>query len=328
MAHSPRPFPFIFRTFIVASCVASVASLADAAAPSDPTRVTAVANATVRTSPSPDAPAIAQLPLGTELQEASPAGLDKTWLLVRLGDAREGWLQARLTKPLDPVWRTEAYDAIIGERLSRKGDGFNALVELVSFIDRAAPQYGDPASRAGVELARLRALSLATAAIPFGSAKREPYASWLAARKQDVMYDEPGGRWMVRNTSIWDAHAKHRDTPVADDIAWFAVTTGLAGECEGNVACYFSAQNMLHGEYLRTHPFGRHAVDASSAVTAMVETVTASGQVKTPYGFNRRDDCTQLSFAVDGLSAAIHSAKGPGWESTLANLSAIRKLCQ
>ena len=328
MTYSPRLFPFRFVTFIAVTYIVSSASVARAGEPADPIRLTSVANATVRTAPSADAPAVAQLALGTEVQEAGPGGLDKTWVLVRMSDAREGWLQARLTKPLDPVWRTEVYDAIIAERLSRKGDGFNALAELVSFIDRASPAYGDTESRANVELSRLRALSLAAAAIPFGNAKREPYASWLAARQSDVIYDEPGGRWMVRNTSIWDAHTKHQETPVADDIAWFAVTTGLAGECEGNVACYLSAQNMLHGEYLRAHPFGRHAAEAVGAVTTMVDTVASSGQLKKPYEFNRKDDCTQLTFAVDGLSSAIRIAKSPGAESTLASLSAVRKLCQ
>jgi hypothetical protein len=291
-------------------------------------RVTAVANATVRAAPSADAPAVAQLPLGTEVQEAGPPGLDKTWVLVRLNDAREGWLQTRLTKPLDPVWRSEAFDSIIAERLSRKGDGFSATVELVSFIDRVRPEYGDPASRANVELARLRALSIAAAAIPFGSAKREPYASWLAGHQNEVVYDEPGGHWMLRNVAIWDVHARHRETLVADDIAWFAVTTGLAGECEGNVACYIAAQNILHGEYLRAHPFGRHATEAVGAVNATLAAVIPSGLVAKPYQFDRKDDCQQLIMAVDGLSSAIRTAKANGWEPATANLTTVRKLCQ
>ena len=139
MASSLRSFAFIFGILIAVIPVVSPLTVARAAEPSDPVRVTSVANATVRTAPAADAAAVAQLPLGTEVQEAGPGGLDKTWVLVRLGDAREGWLLTRLTKPLDPVWKTEVYDAIIAERLSRKGDGFNALAELVSFIDRAAP---------------------------------------------------------------------------------------------------------------------------------------------------------------------------------------------
>ena len=151
MAVSPRRHPYVSLCFVAVSGVIGIAPAPARAGESDGAkRVTAVANATVRSAPSPNAPAVAQLPLGTEVLESGPSGLDKTWVLVRLGDSREGWLQTRLTKSLDPVWRSETYDAIISERLARKGDGFNATAELVSFIERVRPEYGDPASRAGV----------------------------------------------------------------------------------------------------------------------------------------------------------------------------------
>src|SRR6185436_18626807 len=102
-----------------------------------------------------DAAAIAQLPLGTELADAGPAGLDKTWIRVRLADNREGWLLSNLTRPLDPIWRWPVFDRIIAERLGRKGDGFVASVELVNFIERVAPEYTDVDGRGRIELARL-----------------------------------------------------------------------------------------------------------------------------------------------------------------------------
>ena len=328
MAVSPRRFPFVSMSFITVSCVIGAApALARAGESDGAKRITAVANATVRSAPSPDAPAVAQLPLGTEVQESGPAGLDKTWVLVRIADSRDGWLQTRLTRSLDPVWRSETYDAIITERLGRKGDAFSATAELVSFIERVRPEYGDPASRAGVELARLQALARAAAAIPFNGAKREPYQSWLASRQHELAYDEPGGRWMVRNPAIWQTHARHRDTPAGDDIAWFAVSTGLAGECEGFVACYFAAQNALHGEYLRAHPFGRHAGEAVASVNSTLEAVWSGEQFTKSYAFDRKDDCQQLTTAVDGLASAIQTAKASGWESAVAGLSAVRRQC-
>ena len=333
MALSPRRLPFVSVCFM-SVCFMTVSyfmgvppAMARTGESGGARRVTAVANATVRSAPSADAAVVAQLPLGTEVQESGPSGLDKTWVLVRLDDAREGWLQTRLSRPLDPVWRSETYDAIITERLGRKGDGFSATVELVSFIERVAPEYGDPDSRASVELARLRALSRAAATVPFNGAKRAPYQSWLAARQHELVYDEPGGRWMVRNPAIWQVHAKYRHTPAGDDLAWFAATTGLAGECEGFVACYFASQNALHGEYLRAHPFGRHAGEAVAAVNATLEAVWSGGQFTKLYYFDRKDDCQQLTTAVDGLLSAIQTAKAAGWESAVANLSAVRKQC-
>ena len=329
MVLSPRRSPFISVSLVVVTCIVTVLPVAaDAGASDDAVRVTAVANATLRAAPSPDAPAVAQLPLGTEVRDASPAGLDKTWALVRLPDAREGWLQTRLTKPIDPVWRTEAFDAIIAERLARTGDGFNVSAALVSLIDRVAPQYGDPASRATVALSRLRAVARAAAAIPAGGARREPYASWLAARGSDLIYDEPGGRWIMQSAAIWDVHAAHRDVPAADDIAWFAVTTGLAGECEGQVACYFSAQNQLAGAYLRAHPFGRRAADAVRAVDDLLAAVAREGRIHAPYSFDRTMDCQELTKAVDGLSAAIETSRGTTAATTVANLAAVRKMCR
>jgi hypothetical protein len=326
MAISPRRSSFPSCAFIA---VIAVLALTDdvAAQTGGALRLTSAANATLRAAPSPEAPAIAQLPLGTEVREAGPAGLDKTWRLVRLGDAREGWLQTRLTKAVDPDWRSETYDAIIAERLGRKGDGFGATVELLSFIERVAPEYGDPDSRAGVALARLQALARAAAAIPFNGAKREPYGSWLGARQPELVYDEPGGRWIVRNPAIWNVHAKYRETAASDDIAWFAATTGLAGECEGFVSCYFASENTLRGDYLRTHPFGRHAADAVASVNSMLGAVWSAGEFTKPYSFDRKDDCQQLAAAVDGLVSAIQTAKAAGWESTVANLSAVRKQC-
>jgi hypothetical protein len=308
--------------------LAATTDVAVRMAQADPVRITAVANVTLRSSPSVQAPAVAQVPLGTEVRDASPAGLDKTWILVRLDDSREGWVQARLTRTLDPVWPWPVFDEIIAERLGRKGDGFPALAELVSFIDRVTPTYHDPDSRARVELARLRALSFAAAAVPFNASRREPYASWLQARAGEVVYDEPGGRWMVPAPVVWNVHARHADTNVADEIAWRAVAAGLPGECEGNIACYFTAGNLLHGAYLRAHPVGRYAADSVAAVDRLVDSVVPSGQVKTPYQFDRQSDCRDLRAAVESLSQTIQNADAARWDATVVKLAAVRTLCQ
>ena len=227
------------------------------------------------------------------------------------------------------MWRTEAYDAVIADRLSRKGDGFNALAELVSFIDRAAPAYGDAESRANVDLSRLRALSLATAAIPFGNAKREPYASWLAARKSDVTYDEPGGRWMVRNTSIWDAHAKHQETAVADDIAWFAVTSGLAGECETDLPCRVTWIDRLEGEYLRRRPTGAHVGLVHWRIADRLDRFLTSLQARPALiaEFKPPVHCTALRLHLDPLRAAVDSTTSPNQAAAQAALTRYAQLC-
>ena len=326
MALSRRSSLIQSGTFVLVTCFIASSSIIRASAPPDASRITAVANVTLRATPSSTAVAVAQLPLGTEVIESGPSGLDKTWVQVRLSDAREGWVQSSLTRPLDPVWRWPVFDRIISERLGRKGDGFPAGVELVAFIERVAPEYTDKDGRARVELARLKALASTAAAIPFRQSSREPYASWLAARKEQVVYDEPGGRWMVRPELVWKTHSAHASSAMADDMAWFAVNTGLPGECEGEVSCYLSAFNLLQGEYLRRHPAGQRAAESVELLAQSTERLAPAGKVAPAYTFDRRG-CQDMVKAVDGLSAAIKETRAASRDRALTSLSEIRKLC-
>jgi len=293
----------------------------------DAVRITAVTNVTLRATPSSTAMAVAQLPLGTEVIESGPSGLDKTWVPVRLPDAREGWVQSSLTRPLDPVWRWPVFDRIISERLGRKGDGFPAGVELVAFIERVAPEYTDKDGRARIELARLKALSSTAGAVPFKQANREPYASWLAGRKEQVVYDEPGGRWMLRPDLIWSTHAAHASTAIADDIAWFAVNTGLPGECEGELSCYLAAFNVLQGEYLRRLPAGRRAAESVDFVAQSMNRLAPAGKLAPAYSFDR-GGCREMVKAVDGLSSAIKDTRTAAKDRALGALTDLKKLCE
>lgn len=313
---------FIFFVGITTSVVAIQAT------PSDPVRITAVANVTIRATPSLDAPVVAQLPLGSEVAEAGPIGLDKTWVRVRLADGGEGWLQSKFARPLDPVWRWPVFDEIIASRLGRKGDGFPANVELVAFIDRVAPEYTDPDGRARIELSRLRALSATLASIPFRGARREPYSSWLGARKSEVIYDEPGGRWMLAPAPLWDLHARHSGTSIADDIAWFAVTNGLPGECEGFLPCYLEARNRSEAEYLRRHPAGRHATEAVDIITRTAGTLTAAPLGKVGYEFDRTRDCRDVVASVDALTGAVQRTGASNRDAAIGSLATVRKYCQ
>ena len=321
-------------SLVVSSCLVLVAALSSihtpityASSQVESARITAAANVTLRAMPSADAAAVAQLPLGTELVEAGPAGLEKTWVRVRLTDGREGWLQASLARPFDRNWPWPAFDRIIADRLNRKGDGFPSATELVAFIERVAPEYTDRDGRGRIELARLRATSAALSAIPFGAGLREPYASWLAARKGFVTYDEPGGRWMLTDTTVWDVHGEQSETTSADEIGWFAVGNGLAGECEGHLPCYLVWRNRLHGEYLRRHPSGKYAAAALGVIKATADLLIAPAKPGSSYDFDKKRDCRDVALSIDVLTTAVQGARVDGREAAIASLAAVRKTC-
>jgi hypothetical protein len=330
MCRSFRSFRPSFFLFILAFLIsgASTTRAAGAIGLPDQMRITAAANVTVRTLPAAAAAAVAQVPLGTELSDSGPEGLDKTWVRVTLADGREGWVLANLTKPLDSQWRWPTFDAIIADRLSRKGDKFAALAELAAFIERVAPEYTDVDGRARIELARLRAVSLAARSIPFQASKREPYASWLKARSMEVVYDEPGGRWMLAPRVIWEAHARIESASIADEVAWFAVTNGLGGECEGYLVCYFDRRNQLHGEYLRLHPNGQHAVDAIGVLKETADEIAAAPKPSQAFQFDRARDCRDVNASLDALTKAVTGTRAGVREATLASLVAVRRICQ
>ena len=220
------------------------------------------------------------------------------------------------------------FDEIIASRLGRKGDGFPANTEFVAFIERVAPEYTDADGRARIELARLRALSTTLASIPFNGARREPYSSWLGTRKHEVVYDEPGGRWMLAPGPLWDLHARHSATSAADDLAWLAVTNGLPGECEGFLPCYLEARNRSEAEYLRRHPAGRHVTEAVDIIKRTAETLTAPPLGKVGYEFDRKRDCRDVVASIDALTGAVQKTAAAGKDAAVASLAAIRAQCK
>jgi hypothetical protein len=327
MAHQSR-LADVHRGMAAVATVALSLLIGQSVAEAGQIRITAVSNATLRAMPASGAEVVAELPLGTELDNAGPAGLDKTWVRVRLADSREGWVLASLTRTLDPAWRWPVYDEIIGTRLARRGDGFPARAELVTFIERVAPEYTSSEGRAAIELARLRATRSALEAIPFGSARREPYASWLGARSDDVVYDEPGGQWILASAPVWAQHARHWGTQAADEIAWLAATNGLPGECEGHVSCYVDVRNRLEGEYLRREPDGRHADEAVAAVTRTVGLIIAPATPRQAWQFDTTRDCRKLVESVDALIDAVQGTVVADREAAVLGLQSLRAFCQ
>lgn len=294
---------------------------------SDGLRITAAANVTLRQTPVAGAQAVGQLPLGSVLVDIGPPGMDKTWVRVKDAAGREGWLQASLTRGLDPQWRWTAYDAVVADRLSRKGDGFSAAAELVTFIERVLPEYTNAEGRAQMELNYLRAVAAALGAIPRRGDQREPYASFVKSKAAMVVFDEPGRRWMISDRAIWDLHAKAARTPAAEPTAWFAVTNGLRGECGGYLPCYVDWRNRLEGEYLRRHPDGTHASHAVATITTVTERLAAPATPSHAFQFDRTRDCRDLTLSVDALLKAVQVARVGGKDAALTGLGSLKKLC-
>ncbi len=294
-----------------------------------PQRITAATNLTLRQTPSADAAVLAFLPIGTEVTDATVADLDKTWIHVRLADNREGWLLGNLTRVVEPGRRTSTIEAIILDRLGRRGDGPSATIEVADFIERELPGVTDAQAAARFDLYRLRAVATVLATIRLNLGKHDPYLSWLDRHKDLIAYDEPGGRWLLSNAAVWQIHDQHADTAAADEIAWLAAKTGLPGECTGSLVCYVEALNKLDGEYLRRHPTGRHVDEAAAKIKEVADQLAAAPRAQSLYVFDRTRDCAALTHAADGLGAAVSGAAvaKSGKADATQSLAALRSTC-
>lgn len=323
MTAARHPLPGLLIALAVAAATTAVGAGAH-----DSVRMTAATNLTLRQTPNADAPVLAFLPIGTEVTEAGPGGMDKTWVRVRLTDNREGWLLANLTRVVEPGRRTATVEGIVIDRLGRRGDGPPATIELADFIEREASSVTEMQTSARFDLYRLRAVSCVLTTIRLNLGKRDPYLSWLDRHQELIAYDEPGGRWILSNSAIWQIHDQHLDAAAADEIAWLAATNGLAGECGGKLVCYVEALNKLQGEYLRRHPSGRHADEAVAKIEDASAQLSAPGIAHPLYLFDKARDCAPLMKGVDGLSAAIAASSAAGKVEAGQSVGGLRTACK
>jgi hypothetical protein len=318
-------------------CVVTVALAAVyAGAASDERRITNASSVRLRSAPVTSASIAAELPLGTELIALERRDAADPWYRVQSDDGRNGWVLGRLTTSLDPGRRDQTIESIVLGRLSRRspvtgdGESFSTRLQLFDLIERTAARLNDREAQARFALYRLRSLNDVALGVPFGRGDSDPYRPWIRAHREEVAYNEPGGSWMVNPSHVIQTHEKHPDTAAADDIAWFLVTNGVGGECEGDVPCYIDRQNQLNGRYLRSHPHGRH-VDESNAdlarrLNGIMDNLRTFPLVLQEFDPGTR--CGELRTSLDPLVAAVTASTSARKAEALAATDRFAQLCR
>jgi hypothetical protein len=255
---------------------------------------------------------------------------------VRTNDGRDGWVFGALTTALVPNRRDQIIESIVEGRLGSSGN-FSANVQLVDFIERTNGTLSDREARGRFGLYLLRALGAAFHGVPVREREvelkrpdAEPYGSWIRGHLDAARYNEPAGSWMVDPDYAQAVHDQHRQSFAADDIAWFYVTNGLFGECEGDVPCYVSWQNGLNGWYLRRHPQGRHADEATADIAQRLNGVM-DNLLRFPRvlaEFDPMTRCNELHESLAPLTAAVTASTSTRKTEALAALKRFAQLCK
>lgn len=290
-------------------------------------------NVRVRTAPEVAASILFELPLGAELSQIARSNSGDPWLRVRTDDAREGWVLGRLTIPIDAARHDETVETLVVAQLKRHSEmrrtSFAARVQLFDLIERTSATLNKREARARFALYRVRSMQDVLFGVPSQGADREPYRAWIASHDDVALYIEPGG-WIVDPAYVLNVHDEYRDSPAADDIAWFYVQNGWLSECEGDVPCYVGWVNNLHGWYLLAHPGDRHSEDANAEIARALNGVMDNFQrfplVLAEFGPKTR--CGELHLVLDPLVAAVTASTSVHKADALSAIDRFATLCR
>ncbi len=294
-----------------------LAAAAPDAAPPD-RRIVSAASVSLREAPGVSRRVVARLPLGTLVVEvARTGGVDTIegetapWLEVAAESGEEGWLFGALTYPYADEERDALALQIAGERLKRTGDPFEAFAELHAFLVRAAGVAGTQDVRARLELAALRALDRAAAAVGFRRRREPKVLDWAGANARDLVWNEPAARWIVVADRLWELHDRSATLPVAEEIAWEAARAQLPGECEGDVPCRVSWLARTDVRYLERRPRGAHAEEALANVATALEEAAGDPRGAALFAGSPREELDRMRSDLEKLKGLLARVDGP-----------------
>ena len=215
------------------------------------------------------------------------------------------------------VGQIEGRDAATFARRAAELEARQATLSLAASED----------SRAVAALDWLRALRGVLEAIPIARTDG-PHQPWLKRHEDLLVYSEPAGQWLIGSDVIGEIYRRHAASAVADEIAWFAATNGLPGECEGYVPCYASILNTLDGEYLRRHPRGAHRAEAFDRLNEMLRIVVDDLLARPSRGdyLSVPADCGDLLASMRPLREAVAGAGG-GKSETMTLIDRLIAVC-
>lgn len=209
------------------------------------------------------------------------------WCKIRLGKADDseasGWIAKKLTRDFTNARRGEIYRAVTDKYIKQSSPAFADLAQVTEFLAAAQKEFKDANSQADFAFRRLLALKTTLDRVPFEKQAENPFAEFLESNKNEIVYSEPSGKWLVRSELFWALREKYKALPVAEEIAWTAAQNSIPGECEGYVNCHLYLLRATEGEYLNFYPGGKYSREALKNLTDFLEPIAADASRKAVY---------------------------------------------
>lgn len=201
------------------------------------------------------------------------------WSKVKLADDKEGWISKTITENFSSANKTKIYNSIADKYLANKKLDFITAANVYYFLKKAGGETGV----AELEFKSYKMLEKVLQLIPAENLNDNPYKNFTDKNTGEIVYSEPAGQWYVNAKRLWELHAKNKNKPVGEEIAWQAAQTSLPGECEGYINCHVYTLRVTEGEYLNFYPAGKHSREALLNITNFLEPINQDSEQKTVY---------------------------------------------
>ena len=215
---------------------------------------------------------------------------DKDWSKVKFSDEKEGWISKTITENFSSANRIKTYNLLADKYLIKKNLDFITAANVYYFLKKA----GEETDNADLEFKQFKMLDTALRLMPLDKLNDNPYKNFTTKNSDEIVYSEPAGQWFVNSKLLWELHAKNKNKPIGEEIAWQAAQTSLPGECEGYINCYLYKLRVTDGEYLNFYPAGKHSREALLNITNFLEPINQDSDQKTvysgPYDISDRAD--------------------------------------
>lgn len=237
-------------------------------------------NVTVRSEASAKAARLASVKLGKILPIVKKGS---SFYQVEYENGKSGWIATTYTRDFNADKRETVYREIADKYLKTKTIDYANAAEITEFLRTGQALVKTDAARAELGFRRLQFIAAALKAIPYGKGDQFPYKNFVKANEKDCIYSEPSAEWYVRTESLWTLQSKYTALPIAEEIAWTAAQTPVAGECEGYINCYLYNIRAQDGEYLNFYPNGKYAQKALINIGKYLEPFVADIKEKAVY---------------------------------------------
>ena len=246
------------------------------------------------------------------------------WYRVEYAEGKSGWISKTIVKDYEIERRDDIYREITDKYFKGKPLDFATAAEVSDFLRTARVLVKADSLKADLSLRRLRVLTAALKAIPFGKGEQFPYTNFLKANEKDVVYSEPSAEWLVRSEVYWELRNKYTALPIAEEIAWEAAQNPIPGECEGDVNCQLYVLRATDGEYLNLYPNGKYSKKALSNITDLLEPIVADLNGKSVYTLpNDISDRAEFNRFLTELRAIISRMSDAAKTKTLQQINQL-----